>query len=429
MIYFKPHERQQEFIDAVFSGDYDFATFGGAFGGGKSYVGLAILILLSKIYKGSKWCVIRESLPTLKRTSIQTFKKVCPPKFIKGYNQQDQVVTFTNGSEIMFMAEDFANDKDFDRFKGLEVNGFLLEQIEELQEGLLDICFMRAGRHRVDPMPKSIIIANVNPTLAWPKEKIYDKWVNNSLPKRWLYMPATIQDNPTLANDKDYIAKFDNLDDLTRRRYIDGDWTAFAVKSPFLYAFELKKHTIKDYKPNIHLPLLISFDFNKEPMTALISQSENIRSLTIFDEIQLSNGSTPEVCEKIRAKYPDWLGRIIVTGDASGSSRSPLVRGSVNHYKLIKQGLTIKDSQFRVRAANISHSNSRMLCNSLLQNAEIRITENCKGTIKDCIYVQVDEDGDIVKTASQGAHLLDNFRYLCDAQFPDFIDRPHKYRQ
>ena len=38
----------------------------------------------------------------------------------------------------MFMTEDYANDKDFDRFKGLEVNGFLLEQIEELQEGLLE---------------------------------------------------------------------------------------------------------------------------------------------------------------------------------------------------------------------------------------------------------------------------------------------------
>jgi hypothetical protein len=35
----------------------------------------------------------------------------------------------------MFMAEDYDNDKDFDRFKGLEVNGFLLEQIEVLDVG------------------------------------------------------------------------------------------------------------------------------------------------------------------------------------------------------------------------------------------------------------------------------------------------------
>ena len=46
---------------------------------------------------------------------------------------RDMTVTFNNGSQILFMAEDYANDKDFDRFKGLEVNGFIPEQIEELK--------------------------------------------------------------------------------------------------------------------------------------------------------------------------------------------------------------------------------------------------------------------------------------------------------
>jgi hypothetical protein len=124
---FKPYAKQQEFIDAVLSGKYTFLTYGGAMGGGKSFVSIALLIFLCRIYPDSKWVVIRDSVPTLKRTAIETFKKIVPTSFLKSWNQQDYTATFNNGSRIIFMAEDWINDKDFDRFKGLEVNGFLIQ--------------------------------------------------------------------------------------------------------------------------------------------------------------------------------------------------------------------------------------------------------------------------------------------------------------
>ena len=138
-VIFEPYPKQLEFLEAVFSGKYSFLCYGGAMGGGKTYVCLMALILLCKAFPKSKWCVIRESVPTLKRTSIESFKKLVPSNFVQSYNQKDQKWTFKNGSEIFFMAEDFSNDKELDRFKGLEVNGFLLEQIEELQEAMSKI--------------------------------------------------------------------------------------------------------------------------------------------------------------------------------------------------------------------------------------------------------------------------------------------------
>ncbi len=405
-------------------------------GGGKSYVSMAILILLCRFYPGSVWVVIRESLPTLKKTSLKTFWKVCPKNFVQSYNQQDQVVTLTNGSQILFMAEDYANDKDFDRFKGLEVNGFILEQIEELNEGLLDVCFIRAGRHKIQPsekypkakQPKPLVIANVNPTLLWPKAKVYDAYNSNTLPKGWYYLPAKITDNPALADDKEYMERLENLDALTKKRLIDGDWTAFAVKSPFLYSFSISKHEIERYTPNLHLPLLISWDFNKNPLTCVVSQVTDIKTIYIFDELSMENGSTPEMCEIIQARYPQFAGNIQVTGDASGHARSPLVRGGLNHYILIKKTLGIRDYQFRVRSSNLSHINSRILCNSILQNANFHITKNCKATISDCVYASVDEEGELVKTAKEGRHFFDNVRYLLDCSFTDFITKPQKYR-
>jgi hypothetical protein len=433
---FKPYPKQEEFIEAVFSSKYSFLTYGGAMGGGKSYVCLAIVILLCRVYPESKWCVIRESIPTLKRTTLQTFLKIVPKGFVQSYNQQDQIVKFTNGSQIMFMAEDWINDKDFDRFKGLEVNGFLLEQIEELNEGLLDVCFIRAGRHKITgkdkqgkpfKQPKPIILANVNPTMTWPKTKIYDAYNLGTLPADWYYLPAKITDNPALFDDKEYMSRLDRLDEMTRRRLIEGDWTAFSIDKPFLYAFSFSKHVIKSYTPNPHLPLLVSFDFNVDPMTCTISQQLSVKQLIIFDEIVIPNSSTPELCDKIISKYPGWVGKFEVTGDATGSNRSSFERGGVSHYIKIKDALNVKDYQLKLRKHNPSHLNSRILCNSVLQNADFTITENCKGCIEDASQSGVDSFGQIIKTKDKGRHLLDNIRYSIDAAFPDFIKDYHLY--
>ena len=134
MVVFEPHQKQHEFMEAVFSGQYEYLLYGGAAGGGKSYVSLATLILLAKIFPNSKSHVIRESLPTLKRTTIPTFFKLCPKPFIRSYHQTDHIVTFTNGSTLEFFPENFVMDKNLTRFDGLETNFFLLEEAQELQK-------------------------------------------------------------------------------------------------------------------------------------------------------------------------------------------------------------------------------------------------------------------------------------------------------
>jgi hypothetical protein len=427
-VIFEPYEKQLQFIEAVFSGLYTFLCYGGAMGGGKTYVCLAALLLLARAYPGSKWCVIRESVPTLKRTTLETFKKLVPSNFLKSYNQQDQIFTFNNKSQIFFMAEDYANDKEFDRFKGLEVNGFLLEQIEELKRSLLDICFLRAGRWKIDKMPPPLILANVNPTLEWPKEAIYDRFTDGTLPPDWFYEPAKISDNPVLFNDKQYMHNVTaHLDDLTKRRMIDGDWTAFAVDKPFLYNFKLDKHVVDSYQPNKHLPLTVSFDFNVEPMTSLIGQKETMMRGTVFDEMEIKTGSTEQMCDLIIAKYKDWLLDIKVTGDATGRNRQAVTQGNLNHYRVITEKFRLLDRDLIVPASNPSHKDSRVLGNSVLQHADYRITKNCKKTVLDCVYSNVDEFGQIIKTKEKGRHFFDNYRYIYHAWYSDFITNPGKY--
>lgn len=360
---------------------------------------------------------------------METFKKLVPSNFVKSYNQQDQIYTFTNGSQILFMAEDYANDKDFDRFKGLEVNGFLLEQIEELQEELLKICFVRAGRWLIDKMPpKPLILSNVNPTLLWPKAKIFDRWQKNQLPDDWFYEPAKISDNPTLFNDEAYMHNVTaHLDDLTKRRMIDGDWSAFAVNNQFLYNFGMAKHVISNFNPNPHLPITVSFDFNVEPMTSLISQRETMMRVVAFNELKINSGSTEEMAEKVRETYWKWAYNIEITGDATGKAREKARRGNITQYQVIKKILFLSDSNIKVRNANMAHTDSRQLCNSVLKHADFKITENCQQTIMDAVHMKVDALGDLIKDKENPLHFGDNLRYTIGCHYDDFITNPGKY--
>ena len=216
------------------------------------------------------------------------------------------------------------------------------------------------------------------------------------------------------------------MDDMVKRQEIFGEFIDMTDK-PYFYVFKEDKFTIPSYKPNKALPLLVSFDFNKEPCTAVISQQPTFKSLRIFDEVEVNNGSTQEVCEVIKAKYPEFKFHIDVTGDASGHNRSSLIKGNVNHYILIADELQLEDYQLLVPDVNPSHVNSRLFCNSVLSKLDVKITTNCEKVIADCIFTRVDENGQLIKTKEEGRHYFDNVRYLMHAAFPDFLDQPDKY--
>ena len=245
----------------------------------------------------------------------------------------------------------------------------------------------------------------------------------------WSFFKYTTYDNPFIDPAEIDSAR-NQLDEITfNQEYLAED--VDINDRPFLYAFEPKKHITKDkYKPNPNLNLIISFDFNVSPMTCSIGQLLSIRELIVFDSIKLINGSTPEVCDMIIARYPEFRFKIDVTGDSTGVNRSPLLVGEINHYVIIKQKLALKDHNLKVKSKNMDLSASRILNNSILQNAKITITDNNTDLIHDLSFASVDHKGDLIKgvaTGSMGLNFFDNFRYMLEACFPDFITNAHKY--
>lgn len=244
--------------------------------------------------------------------------------------------------------------------------------------------------------------------------------------ENWAFFHYTTYDNPHIATDEIEEAKT-QLDEINFNQEYLAEYVD-ANDRPFLYSWNHSKHVIPAYKPNPHLPLIFSADFNKDPMTCLVAQQVDMWTVYAFDEIDLANGSTPELCERILSDYSAWVYNMIITGDATGRNRSALVKGNLNHYRIFKEMLRLRDDDIQVPKQNLALSDSRVLFNSVLKNARFFLTENCKKTIKDIEMAMVDSEGELVKNATYPCHKLDSARYLIAYSYADFIRRPDKYR-
>jgi len=253
--------------------------------------------------------------------------------------------------------------------------------------------------------------------------ELYQKALTDK--ERYRILSFTGFDNPFIAREEIKLIE-EAMDSETAKQEIYGEFIDLTEKK-FLYAYSEQKHVVKEvYIPNPHLNVIISFDFNKEPMTCTIGQGTDIRTLKIFDCLKIESGSTPELCDMILAKYPNFLFKMDVTGDSTGKNRSPLLEGDINHYTIIKQKLKLADRNLKVQTKNKELSASRILCNSILQNAEVIITDNCQDLIND-LGATVDGFGVLVKNKTNPLHFFDNFRYMLECQFPDFIEKNHLY--
>lgn len=418
-ILFDPSPKQMEFLDAVFSDRFRVILFGGAIRGGKTYAGLGALLLLCKFYPGSIWAVVRDSLPTLKRTTIKSFTKICPSSFIKKFNQETQTVTFKNNSQIIFFPENYDDDKELDRWKGLEVSGFLLEEVNELQELAFWKAIERAGSY-IPPeglkKAKPLVLMTCNPANNWVKTLIYNRYKSDTLPEAWMYIPSKITDNPFVLQDLDYMASLKDLPTYQYKVFVEGDWDIqLKVGGEYFKYFELDKHVKRGndqipYDPN--LPLHISWDDNVNPfLPCSIFQVHKMPILTkngdtdyLFDIVEIDEiaGETPLnnvecVCREIIRKFPSHKVGMFVYGDATADKEDTKLEKGFNFYRLILEYLKMYHPQLRVMSSNPNVVMRAAWMNTVFEkeigNVRIFINEDCKKSINDFVLLKEDENG------------------------------------
>lgn len=238
----------------------------------------------------------------------------------------------------------------------------------------------------------------------------------------WMAWVKTTYDNPHISKEEiDHVkAQLDHLS--FRCEYMAED--VDIVGRPFAYSFNLEKHTGAIKYNQLH-PLYLSFDFNVDPITCVAFQHYD-KWIYAVHEFRLSNSDIYELCDRVRAQFPYAV--YFVTGDATGQARSAISKGNLNYYSIIRQKLSLNPQQLKVPSINPSVSDTRVLMNSIFQNGNfLADREHCPYFIKDLQYVEVDDQGDIVKdrtSETKLADLLDCGRYYLNTFHKSFIKLP-----
>lgn len=255
------HPKQQAFIDAMLSGKFTIGGYGGGIRSGKTAALFLLFMVLCRVFPRSRWAIVRKDLPTLRRNTLPSYDKIKLPWFPKVMHDT-WTVHCPNGSQLIFFSESFDTDPQLNRWRGLEVNGFGLEEANELQEGSYHKAIERAGSWIIPGIPEEeqpppLVVSTFNPCSNWPRQVFYEPWKAGTLAAPFFFQPALIGDNPSVPAK--YRKNLENLPEQEYKRFVQGNWDTLEGKA--LTELDEHIHLQPGFTPPDHWPRFAAFDW------------------------------------------------------------------------------------------------------------------------------------------------------------------------
>ncbi len=225
---------QEQAIEYLYDKKTTEVLFGGAAGGGKSWVGCAWLILMCVRYPGTRWLMGRSKLDSLKKTTLNTFFEVCESLKINAgqhynFNAGSNIITFYNRSEIMlkdlFL---YPSDRNFDNLGSLELTGAFIDECNQITEKAKNIVASRM-RYKLDNynlIPK--LLMTCNPAKNWVYTQYYRPSKEGKQKEHRKFIQSLVDDNEYIS--KYYKTQLETLDELSKQRLLYGNWEYDASK-------------------------------------------------------------------------------------------------------------------------------------------------------------------------------------------------------
>lgn len=398
-----------------------FTLYGGAIRGGKTYWLILLIWTYALFYKKSRWAIVRATNPVLEETTIVSLQTLLDRGLSNDVKKWDKsvgcgTITLHNGSQIIFMAESFDTDKDLNRWKGLEVNGFGVDEMNEIRRVTFLKMIERAGSWQHSPGCPMKIIGTCNPTHNWVKTDVYDKWKDHTLPDNWAYVPAKITDNPHI--DELYLESLKSLPAFQYQCFVEGDWDAMPRTGGEFYKLFNHEVAVKPCTYNPEEALHLTWDFNVNPymtcnvhqitVTHVLVNGKTVRTIDCrqIAEICLEspNNTTKATCDRVKMLYPGHAGGMIVYGDPTGVQEDTRSEKGSNDFTIIVRELAMYKPSLRIsKAAPAVVMRGNFLNTVFFSNyGNLRLSFNnevssgctkCDNTINDYLYLKEDSDG------------------------------------
>lgn len=300
--------------------------YGGAASGGKSYLGCVWITAMCMANPDTGWLIGRKELTNLKRTTLLTLFKVFKEFGITEkhytYNQQNNILTFNNGSQIFFIDLGYKpSDPLYTRLGGLELTGAFIDESNEIPYQAIEILKTRIGR-RGEYRPK--LLETFNPDKGHVYSRYYKLWKDKTLPEHRQFLQALPNDNPYTS--KEYIEQLQNADKVTKERLLFGNFEY--DDDPTIL---IRNDAFEDMWTNTVYTetKIISVDvarFGKD--TTRIGLWNGLELTKVWTYTKYAIDQTADEIKRIANEYRVPFSQIIIDEDGIGGGVLDLVRGA-----------------------------------------------------------------------------------------------------
>lgn len=449
--------------------------YGGAVGGGKSYILRLKLILMALEYDGIQILLLRTSLPEVitnhKNSMLQLLSPYGLAKFVGnpnnemrfkngsiiyfGYCNQDDDLLRYQGNQYEVIAIDEAGNFTFEWFRFLRTRNRLsgLIQYKEGQEVIRPRMYLSANpvgvglrwlkRLFVDrkytdnemlPYRKNIIEKGIKDgkfTFRIPDKysgtfkefmtkkewEEVDKEAYKNICDDYCFIPASVYDNKyMLDNNPEYVQTLEQLPDKQKEALLYGSWDS--PEGQFFYDFDEDIHVIKPFEIPKEWRIYRARDYGLDMTAVIWAAMDEDGNLVIYRTFGQEKLIVSESCEMINAMTEDW--------EEIYLDLCPPDMWNKDRQTGKSAAELLPDYNQTPTKANNDRINGWLSVHEMLKcrkdkngnlKPKLLIFDNCLELIEDLKVIQFDEKNpnDAAKIPHNVTHFPDALRYLCSS--------------
>lgn len=429
MAIWKPHPKQEE---ALLRTEFE-VLFGGARGGGKTDVGL-VWLTYDFEHPRFRALVIRKNADDLTDWVDRAVRFYTPMKGVVAH--KPATITFPWGAVIR--TGHLKDDQSYTKYQGQEFQRMVIEELTQIPDERRYLQLLASCRSTV-PELRPQIFCTTNPGgvgHGWVKRRFVDPsppevpFVDKTSGRSRIFIPATVDDNPTLMdNDPDYTRFLDALRDTDEelwKAWRLGDFNTFAGQ--YFKEWRTDKHTCDPIIPKRDLTFVAGLDWGRVAPFAVVlaalqtKEHEGVKfhRLWVFDELYGTDKTPKEWGELIKQKLR-WYGLTLKHLRFIQADTQIFTIGN-DKSKSIRDQFTDCDPEFRTLLKPASKDRIGGWENihnwlSIAPDGEpyLIFTNNCVNAIRS-IPELVHDELKVEDVDTEGDdHLADALRYMCKA--------------
>lgn len=394
-----------------------YTLFGGARGGGKSFVVDIKALLLSVYFPGIRVLLLRRTYPELRVNHIIPLQELL--NGLAQYRTADKEFLFPNGSRIIL--GHCQRDSDVMNYQGHAYEVIFLDEathFSEYQYKMLTASNRLSGSYKGTEtiIPRMYLTANPGgPGHNWVKRLFIDRQYQGAEdPNDYSFIPSNVYDNDFLMkNDPDYVKALERLPENEKRAMLYGDWNVF--DGQMFQEFDINSHVIDPFIIPNNWRIYRTRDYGLDMTAALWIAVSPDNFAYVFNEFQKTNLIVSAAGEKLNSLTtmplfcdlapPDLWNRHGETGksaasiffEESGHFLTKANNDRVNGWLAVKEWLQLKED----REGN--------------KVPRLRIFKNCVNLIRCLPLLQYDEKNpcDAATEPHEITHITDALRYFC----------------